>query len=85
MIAALADLFKAAILDHRRPAELGADHQQRVLEQTACLEILNQRRNRGIRLARQLAVHQDVVMAIPRLKVPVIHLHHADAVLGKPQ
>ena len=58
---------------------------QRVLEQSARLQILHQRGDRLVRLLRQLPVDQDVVVIVPGLAVAEIDLHHAHAALDQPQ
>ena len=71
-----------AALDHRRPAELAAPDHQRVVEQAALLQVLDQRRAGlvGV-LAILLEIRHEVAVLVPRL---VEQLDEPDAPLDQP-
>jgi hypothetical protein len=83
MVAPVADAFEAAVLNHRRPAELAADDDERIFEQAALLEVFEQRRDGPIGGLGQLGVHADIVVAVPGLEVAEVDLHHAHAFFGQ--
>ena len=68
----------------RRPAELAAPDDQRVVEQAARLQVRQQRRDRPVALLGVVAVVGDVAVIVPRLAVAVVDLHHAHAALDQP-
>ncbi len=64
-------------------AEFTADHNDGFLQQTGRLEIHDQRGDRPIGLAGQLAVDKNIVMAVPGYIFPKIDLRHAHAALDE--
>ncbi len=71
-------------LDGRRPAELAAAEDQRLLEQPALLEVGQECRDRLVAVLGQLAVVlRDVVVAVPGLDVAVIELDEPHAPLDQ--
>src|SRR5258708_31663663 len=83
VVAAVLDLDQAADFDHRRAAELSPDNYQRVFQQAAGLQIVEQRGDGAIRFVGQPAVDENVIVIIPGLAVAVVNLHHANAALDK--
>ena len=81
MIAPVLHLHPGTGLHRRRPAELAAEDHQRLVEQAARLQIIQQRRDRAVHLVGQLLVDHDVVVVVPRLAVAEVELHDADATL----
>src|SRR5262245_1015305 len=72
----------AAVRFHpRRPAELAAHDNQRLLEKSTSFQVLDQRRDWLVRLERQLAMDQDIVMTVPGDILAEIQLHGADTSL----
>ena len=65
----------------RGPAKLAAPDDQRVLEQSAGFQVLEQRGDRAIALLSVVAVLGDVVVIVPGLIVAVIDLDDAHAPL----
>ena len=70
-------------LDHRRAAELAAPDHQRVVEQAALLQVLDQRRATAWSVAPQLVfeVAGDVGVGVPAL---VVDVDEPDAALDQP-
>ena len=68
----------------RRPAELAAPDDQRLVQQAALLQVRQQGRDRLVGLPGVVAVVQDVAVVVPRLAVAVIDLRHAHAALRQP-
>ena len=69
----------------RRAAELAAPDDQRVVEQAARFQIVQQARRSGWSLLLGVvAVVGDVAVIVPRLAVAVVDLHHAHAALDQP-
>src|SRR5262245_21557045 len=67
-----------------RAAELGRPDDERVVEQTAALEILQEARDGPIDLAGQRLVSGDVGMGVPVAgRAGVDQLNEADAALGE--
>src|ERR1700761_1869329 len=54
----------AAHLHHRRTAKLGPSHNNRLVKETARLQILDQRRKRLVGVLRSLAMHLDIEVMI---------------------
>ena len=67
----------------RRPAEFTAPDHQRVFQQAAGFQVLEQCGDRPIALAGMVAVFVDVLMVVPRLAVSVVDLNHAHAALDQ--
>ena len=67
VVAALVHLQLPSALDHRRAPELAADDNERLIEESALLQIRHQRSDRRIGRPRQHAVRTDILMAVPRL------------------
>ena len=67
VVAAILNLDGRAVLYRGRPAELAAHDDQSLLKQPERLQILDERGNGPIGLARQLAVYQDVIVIVPGL------------------
>ncbi len=67
-----------------RAAELATPDHERVLEQTARFEILQQGRDRPIALLGVLLVVANILVVIPGLAVAEVNLHHPHATLGQP-
>ena len=74
----------AANFAHRRASELGAAHHQRVLPQTARLQILDHRRERLVGILGVDLVREDVAVRVPRIALGVVDLRHAHALFGQP-
>src|SRR6266568_90603 len=71
--------------DSRGAAEFTTADYQRFSEQSALFKVGKQRGNALVHLAGQLAmVFLDQVMAVPRLYVAMIALHHAHTALDQP-
>src|SRR5439155_16878084 len=66
-----------------RSTEFAAPDDERVLKQTARLQVLEQRRDRSIAFLGVIAMVADVLMVVPGLAVAVINLRHAHATLGQ--
>ena len=84
VITAVLHFHQAPDLDRRCTPELSADQDDGLLQQTACFQILQQRSNRPIAEIGEVTVHHDVVVVVPGLEIPVVHLHHTDAALTQP-
>ena len=75
-------MIAAAALSHRRAAEFASPQEERVVEQAALLQILDQRRARLVHvLRRHRHVLLDVAVMIPRAMIKLNHPHTA---LGEP-
>ena len=84
MMVAPQELRAVAFFVHRRAPEFAAPDHQRVIEQTALLQVSDQRRHRAVRLARALLQSggmNDVRVLADAVGVPtpVVQLHEADA------
>ena len=78
-------LAVAAELHRRRPAELTAEQNERLVEHPALGEIRQERRHRLIDLPGEGAVVRlDLFVVVPRLAGPVPELHVAHAALEEP-
>ena len=85
VVAAELRLAVAVELDGRRPAELAAPDDQRVVEHPALLEVGQQGGDRPVDLAGQLAVVRlDLGVVVPGLAGAVPELDVADAALQQP-
>ena len=74
-----------ALFGHRRAAEFAAPDDQRLVEQTAALEILEQPRDRPIHRAASLSVVcLDVAVCVPLAARAAVDLHEPDAALDQP-
>ena len=72
-------------LDHRRAAELAAPDDQRVVEQPALLQVLDQRRRRLVgRAAVALQVAGDVRVRVPAFVIDVDEAHARARSCGGP-
>ena len=72
-------------LDRRRPAELAAPNDQRLVQHAAGFQIRQQSADRLVALTGQPAmVDFDVVVTVPRLALPVPDLHEPHAAFDKP-
>ena len=75
-------MIASAALSHRRAPEFAAPEDERVVEQTSLLEILDQRRRRLVHVLRgHRHVLLDVAVMIPRA---MVELNHPHATLGEP-
>ena len=87
MVVAAEELRAVAGFVHRRPAELAAPHDQRVVEQPALLEIGEQAVDRTVGLAAEVGQLLDDVLAEGgAVSVPaaVVELDEANAALDEP-
>src|SRR5690606_22782607 len=79
--------FAASVLGHRRPAKLAPPYYQRIVQESALLEIGQQ--SRGSLVGFTAAIHKPnlqslVLMATVRIPVGVVELNEAYAALGQP-
>ena len=63
----------------RGPAKLASPDHQRILEQSAGFQVLEQRGDRTIALLSMVAVFGDVGMIVPGLTIAVVDLNDAHA------
>ena len=84
VIAALSNLFQAAVLNHRRATKLTTHDDKRLVEQASQFQVLDQGSDGSVGPASQPAVVHDVVVAVPGLEIPIENLHHTHPVFHQP-
>src|SRR5438552_11831448 len=62
MVSTILDVHQAADFDGRGSPKFSANHDDGFLKESSGLQIVQQRGDRAVRLKRQLAVNQDVVV-----------------------
>src|SRR5262245_34976413 len=83
MVTAILHLNQAAYLNRGSSAKFATDHHDCLIEQPPGFQVIQQCCDGPISAKRQLAMIQNIVVIVPRLKVSVKDLYHANAALNE--